>query len=149
MDIIELTRKLISENKENNKKHRKFFSKKYTQKRNGYCVYKININNKDYFCIYSGNMFACLRYHLERAFRDYINTTNPDPNAFGNYIAINKLYSIKEFLNKKGSISIIEEGLNKDNKLQKETQYICEAWEKKGKENVWNRQVSIKNIINA
>jgi len=138
MKWVNNTRNKIILIKESNKKIKKSLPKYYLKSNKGHCLYEIIINKKCYICVHNGSLYYSLKYHLERALRDYLFTKKTNLKSFHTYIGINDLYKISKFRKNGGKVKLLAENINSKDKLKIESDFIKEAWNKYGKENVWN-----------
>lgn len=121
------------ENK-NNKKYKYLF-----KSINGEAIYRILIEGKFYVCVHKGPLFTCLKYHLERGFRDYHNTikhSNTVVGAFG----INQTYTVDKFFSNGGEIELLQSNIvnNKSVKDKCEYYWIDETYERFGEDKLHN-----------
>ena len=126
--------------KKSNKNYKKHLASYYLKSKKGECIYEIIINNKSYICVHRGSLYTSLKYHIERALRDWMGTIKENNNSFHTYVGKNGFALMENFFKNGGDIKLIEENINKKNKRDRETYYIQKFWKTKGKNKVWNLQ---------
>ena len=106
----------------------------------GEAIYCIFIEGKYYICVHRGPLFTCLKYHLERGFRDFHASNGKSKTVIEAYSKHNT-YTIDKFLNNGGEIRLLENNLpKKPAKIKNTAEYKCidNFIEQYGKDKVWN-----------
>jgi len=106
----------------------------------GEAIYCIFIEGKYYICVHRGPLFTCLKYHLERGFRDFHASNGKSQTVISAY-SKHSTYTIEKFLANGGEIFLLENNLPKTPakiKNSAEYRWIDTFIEKYSKDKVWN-----------
>tara|TARA_B100002019_G_scaffold230578_1_gene204011 strand:- start:313 stop:933 length:621 start_codon:yes stop_codon:yes gene_type:complete len=106
----------------------------------GEAIYKIYIEGRYYICVHRGPLYTCLKYHLERGFRDFHDSNGKSQTVISAY-SKHSTYTIEKFLANGGEISLLENNLPKTPakiKNAAEYKWIDFFIEKYGRDKVWN-----------
>ena len=115
---------------------------KYFERVLGEAIYEIEIGGRKYICVFRGTLFTSLKYHLERAFRDFHNSLSNNPNNFYCYLGNNMIFTVKKFFSSGGDIRLLKSGISKNKKEKNnwENHFIENRLNNFGKDKVWNLQ---------